>query len=412
MRTQILKRKILLYLYDVQIVQRTKLYQPFTEYDYKHYAKVVHDLIDEGFIEIKRDKRKNYIEITADGKRYAEVLKSKAETEFPVVNKYNSRITKERRKQYADVAGLCLANEIHVMDHPALELLYGENTNEAKAARELFVQQLENGIYYEIMEVRNAYQALYGKTDLVSRSRLVGVIFYKSRIIYVYAISSTLIVWKTIGESRTIDFYNDFFTKSLFLRKHLVVVNKPEVVVVGDSLSMVPALVHGRKKGIKDSDAKIDAALSVVAQGRINAYNLALIFSQAYFIPTTSMGIGMMRVVCALDNKTRDVLFSKWLDKRGYMKMTTRKYTQGIDRQTGRRIIFAPYMDLIELEHYCKQNEKAHFVIPHGTQDAISRTVGPLLESAEDMRGVALKFKSYDENGVAVDGKWLKNGQE
>ena len=54
----ILKWQILQYLLNVGMVQRSKLYQPFMENDYRHYARVLKSLIDDNYVEVKREKEK------------------------------------------------------------------------------------------------------------------------------------------------------------------------------------------------------------------------------------------------------------------------------------------------------------------------------------------------------------------
>ena len=184
----------------------------------------------------------------------------------------------------------------------------------------------------------------------------------------------------------------------------------PRAIIIGSSLKMIPAIIYGRKNGIRRTDIRIDTVQESSAKGRISSENLAQVFSAAYFVPSNKMGISMLKAVCTVTDNVRDILFSKWLDKHGYMRLSSKRYYQGVDRNTGNRFIFAPYIDLIEFRYYKLQDEVAHFIIPNGTQEAVSRVMGPLLKSAENMRGAALKFKPCDANGVILDGNWLYAG--
>lgn len=409
----ILKWQILQYLLNVGMVQRSKLYQPFMENDYRHYARVLKSLIDDNYVEVKREKEKNYLIITRLGRKRLEEEKEEFKNiiDEPIINKTNARITKTRRKLYADAAGLCMANKYHVTGHPRFDLLYGNGSaEEVKDAKEVFAKQLKEGIYYEISEIRNAYQKVFGKSEIASQTRMVGVLFIETRMMYVYCIGDSLIAWKTNGEERATQFYIDFFLKSDVIARLIRIERIPRAIIIGDTLKMVPALLHGRKNGIKRLSSKVDSAQANGAQGRISADNLSKIFSAAYYIPTRKIGINMLRIVCTITDEICEELFSKWIKKRGYMRLSSKQYCQGINRNTGDRVIFSPYIDLIELRYYKRQNEVAHFVISNGTQEAVSRAMGPLLESAENMRGVALKFKPCDENGVVLDGNWLYAG--
>lgn len=408
-----LKIQLLQYIAAAGTIQRSRLRQPFTKSNYRYYAQTLKSLIDDGYVIVIRERKRNYLEVTKLGKKELESKNIELGNVaiMPIINKTNSKITDTRRKLYAEAAGMCFANGYHVSDHARLEFLYGHGTKEEQQeAKKLFIEQLKDGIYYEVGELRVAQKNVYGKSEIANQTRMVGILFVKQELFYVYCIGDSLITWKTTCEERAVQFYLDFLAKSNVICQYVHIEKHPRAIIIGSSLKMIPAIVYGRKNGIRRTDIRIDTVQESSAKGRISSENLAQVFSAAYFVPSNKMGISMLKAVCTVTDNVRDILFTKWLDKHGYMRLSSKRYYQGVDRNTGNRFIFAPYIDLIEFRYYKLQDEVAHFIIPNGTQEAVSRVMGPLLKSAENMRGAALKFKPCDANGVILDGNWLYVG--
>lgn len=111
-----------------------------------------------------------------------------------------------------------------------------------------------------------------------------------------------------------------------------------------------------------------------------------------------------MRLACVMGEKEKEEACDRWFDSvKGVTRIKSLPYHQGT-AANGHRVVYMPYMDLIELEFYRNQGDPCHFVIPAATQEAVSRVMGPLLLSAQSLKGTKLKYRRYDSKGAPVDG--------
>ena len=86
------------------------------------------------------------------------------------------------------------------------------------------------------------------------------------------------------------------------------------------------------------------------------------------------------------------------------MRLNTLSYHQGVTTNgKHERVVYIPCVDLIELDFLKKQNTPCHIVTPKGTQQAIARTLGPLVLSIRSLEGEKLRYKQYDEYGAPVN---------
>ena len=150
---------------------------------------------------------------------------------------------------------------------------------------------------------------------------------------------------------------------------------------------------------------------SVLAVNHANAHNFAKVFSAAYYVSNDKRGIESFRLAAMMTRERSEELCDKWY---GEVPSVTRVrafgYHLGLTSKR-ERVTYMPNIDLIELEYYKKQGEPMHFVIPMGTQEAISRVMGSLLLSAQSLKGNRLKYNPYDKRGAPVKAQPEANGE-
>lgn len=392
--------EVMQYLAASGAVPRKNLYTPFVGYAYRYYARVIKRLLDEGYLELFRQGRLNHVKITPKGEG---VLKDKLEDDVQFLPKNKTGTAKRKRRQslVADVIGLCEANGmvISAAAKPNLAQLYGSAPEEKKKD---FVAQLEKGIFYSSGEIRQAYMQVMGNNEIANWSRLVGIVLLKDNLTFIYSVNQSLIKWMAGSEDRTVRFIIQFLRKSELLQSQIRFFEHPSCIVCGRGMSMIPKIVTGRKWGRVSEDDGSERYKAKIARDHINSHNLAKVFSAAYFVTADRNGVENFRFAALLNEDVKERLCDQWFSS---VATATRvkafDYHQGLTAKR-ERVVYMPYMDLIELEFYKRQGEPCHFVIPAKTQDAVARVMGPLLLSAQSLKGVKLKYNQYDALGALI----------
>lgn len=391
---------ILEYLASTGGVPRKNLYTPFVGYAYRYYAKTVKRLLDEGYLEIYRYERINHIHLTKEGKA---ALADKEKDVLIREPKSNSAKKKRRQALVVDVVGLCEANEIAVCEaeKPKLAQLFAKPISEETET--FFKSKLKTGIFYSSGDIRQAYMQIMGKNEIANWSRLVGIVLLGRSLTFVYSVNRSLIKWMAGSEDRTVKFIIQFLLKSELIRSCIKFYEHPWCIVCGRGFSMVPKIVTGRKWGRVSEDENSERYKARFARDHINAHNLAKVFGAAYYVTSDRRGVDDFKFAAMLNVDTRERLCDKWFSETNTVtRVTAFGKHQGLSSKR-ERVVYMPYIDLIELEYYKKQGEPCHFVIPAGTQESVSRVMGPLLLSARSLKGKVLTYKRYDSMGALVE---------
>lgn len=405
-----LAHKILAYLARAGGIPRKNLYTAFQQQvSYNHFSQITKRLINEGYLEIYREKNLNHIRM---GERGRLELREKARNN-PEDPAWNTTCVKPRNKQekkrielVAGVLGLCEGANIKTLatEKPPLQDLF-ETKNEEKIHN--VKQALNQGVFYSTQEIRKSYSEYGGVGEEFSNwSRLIGIVIIKNKISFVYSINNKLIRWIITCEKRTVDTISNFLLQSKIIRENVCIPQKPNCIIAGKGYSMIPKLVYGRKWGnIKGEEKGIEKHRARVAKDNINAHNLSRVYGSAYYVPIERGGRDLFRVSAQLDENTKRAIFDKWLSDKNktitVVPLETGRYPEGITLNR-EHIVYMPYIDLIELEYHKKQNLPKHFVIPTKTQEAVSRVMGPNILSARNLKGAQIEFSRYDKNGIPV----------
>lgn len=393
---------ILEYLAPTGGVPRKNLYTPFVGYAYRYYAKTVKRLLDEGYLEVYRYERINHIRLTKEGRA---ALAAKEENVVFREPKSNSAKKKRRQSLVVDVVGLCEANGVAVREaeKPELAQLFAKPISEE--AETLFKNRLKTGIFYSSGDIRQAYMQIIGKNEIANWSRLVGIVLLGRSLTFVYSVNRTLIKWMAGSEDRTVKFIIQFLLKSELIRSCIKFYEHPWCIVCGRGFSMVPKIVTGRKWGRVSEDENSEKYKARFARDHINAHNLAKVFGAAYYVTSDRRGVDDFKFAAMLNVDIRERLCDKWFSETAAVtRIAAFGYHQGLTSKQ-ERVVYMPYIDLIELEYYKKQGEPCHFVIPAGTQESVSRVMGPLLISARSLTGAALSYKRYDAMGALIEAR-------
>ena len=434
-RTKTLASDILSYLNENGEVVRKNLYVPFSEYAYQYYARTLRRLIDKGYVETKRVSLNSVTTTRVSLTKKGQELLRDSVGDTP--NKKKDSKTRPRRQQLVvPVTGLCAANGFLVSpdEKPRLESLFppqraagetrgnlrGPNERhpevqegQVEAQKDFFDACLETGIFYSSTELRKAYLAIFAKNEVMNLSRLVGILLFRGSLKYVYSVGEVLIEWRSSCEEKTVKAIQRFLFASPIIRDSLNIEEKdtPECIVVGKGMTMIPKLVYGRRWGRTQEQDVHEKLKSVLAVNHANAHNFAKVFSAAYYVSNDKRGIESFRLAAMMTRERSEELCDKWY---GEVPSVTRVrafgYHLGLTSKR-ERVTYMPNIDLIELEYYKKQGEPMHFVIPMGTQEAISRVMGPLLLSAQSLKGNQLKYNPYDKHGAPVKAQPEANGE-
>lgn len=426
-RKGVLASTILDYLKENGEVVRKTLYVPFSEYAYQYYARTVRRLIDEGYIETKRVSLNSVtttrVSLTEKGRSALKEL-SKDSQEQPA--RPRNRMRARRQQLVVPVTGLCTANGFLISpdEKPNLESLFdtqnvSENSVNAQGAigdnqsscgrqtasqKDFFESCLETGIFYSTVELRRAYIAVFHKNEVMNLSRLIGVVLFKTSIKYVYSIGDVLVEWHPSSEEKTVAAISRFLSSSTIIRGRLgeSIQGTPECIVVGKGMTMIPKLIYGRRWGRAQENDRHEKLKSVLARDHANAHNFAKVFGAAYYVSNDKRGIESFRFAAMMTGELSERLCDKWYNSvDGVTRVKAFGYHLGLTSKR-ERVAYMPNIDLIELEYYKRQGEPMHFVIPTGTQEGISRVMGPLLLSAQSLKGTRLKYNPYDKYGAPV----------
>lgn len=399
---------IMEYLYEVKEIHRKNLSIPFSNYNYKYYARIVKRLIDEGYIEVFKKNRVNYVRLTSEG--LAEYLHKQKMANGKIPKKNSKRQytkgAKRRESLVINALGLCEGCGIITAEDekPPLEELVKNRGAESEYYENEFESCLESGVFYSSKEIRQAYIKVNGRNEIANWTRLVGVVFIKHRMTFIYSIGDTLIKWRSGSEDRTVTFIKDFLIGSDCIKRHIENTKYASCIICGKGISMIPKIVMGRRWGKIEESKDTERYRAVIAKDHINSHNLSKVFSSAYYVPMNKNGVNSFLIACMIGEAEKETACNKWFDSvAGVTRIESLPYHQGVSGK-GERIVYMPYIDLIELEFYKKQGDPCHFVIPKGTQEAVSRVMGPLLLSAQGLKGTKLKYRRYDDKGSPIDG--------
>lgn len=425
--TESLAEEILAYLKQKGEVPRKSLYIPFAGYTYRYYAKVIQRLLKENYVELIRKNELNHLRLTSKGELLLKRKYRETSRDIDAIpkQKLSNAGMKRRQALVDDMEWLCVANGFVLSDPdeamPLAELFRSavgaagsvanqseaeKGTNGSEAQRGMseaeIVAKLEEGVYYSMKEVRRVYTEIIGENEIANWTRLIGIVIYKRHLTFLYSVQGRLIQWRSGSEERTVKFITNFLMMSDILRRYIQFEQIPSCVICGKGKSMIPKIVTGRKWGKITDDQNKEMYRAVLARDHINSHNLAKVFSAAYYVSVTQKGIGDFRFACMLTDGIKESLCEKWFNSiTTATRVQSFGYHQGLTGK-GDRVIYMPYIDLIELDFYKRQGIAAHFVIPSGTQEMVSRVMGPLLLSARSLKGVKLKYNLYDEYGAAL----------
>lgn len=394
-----LRYEILSYLNKVGGIPRKNLYTPFAQSNYKYYARTLTEMINEGEVEVYRYKQLNHVRITEAGKSHLSEGKIE-EVKQSVEGQQENPKSKKAEKRLSlvnDVRGLCEGCGFLVDEKPNLVSLY---SNDDEYLREEWDKAENQGVFYTMGEIRKAYMAIRGQNELMNMARLIGVVILKGHLSYVYAIGNNLIKWLDANERRTIENIENFLFDIEPIRSCLKDTTK-NAIIVGRGYAMIPKLVTGRRFGKIEEENK-ERFRAVIAKDHINAHNLGKVFDCAYYVQASRQGISPFRVAALLSKDTREYVINQWYDTAsGITRVKAYKYTQGINGGM-EKVIYLPFIDLIELEYYRNQGEAAHFVVDKTLSEAVSRCLGPLWITMRDFQGNRLTSRRYDRNGYLI----------
>lgn len=399
--------EILRYLNRAGQVPRKNLYTPFVEYSYRYYARVVQQLLHEGNVKIVRNNRINCVAITESGKAQLANLYADDKEKMRYIQEekriaYTSK-QRKRQKLVSDMEGLCQANGFYISaaDKPKLAELIHASSLDAYTS---FRQAVETGVYYSMNEIRSAYIEIIGKNELANWTRLIGILFFKGHLSFLYSIDKTLIQWMASNEQRSVDFILNFLRRSSAITQTVQFYEHPSCIICGEGMTMVPKLVTGRKWGRTDDDENAERYKAKCASTHINAHNLGKVFCTAYYVPCGKAGVNIFRLAAMLSEPMRERAADSWFTSVSTVtRLNTLSYHQGVTTNLKReRVVYMPCIDLIEFDFLRKQDTSCHIVVPKGFQQATARTLGPLVISIRSLEGEKLKFNPYDKHGAPI----------
>ena len=229
--------EILRYLNHAGQVPRKNLYTPFIGYAYRYYARVVKQLIEEGYLSVTRYNRVNCVAITDKGKaQLTDLFSEDEEMSRNIQEEKKTAYTpkqKKRQKLVSDMEGLCQANGFwtSAADKPSLIALM-KGTKETKDEN-FFKEAVDNGVYYSMGEIRSTYIEVIGKNEIANWTRLIGVLFFKGHLSFLYSVDKTLIKWMATNEQRSVDFIINFLKMSPVITKYIQFFEHPTCIVCG-----------------------------------------------------------------------------------------------------------------------------------------------------------------------------------
>ena len=394
-----LNYRILEYLEGSGGIPRKNVYTPFAKNNYRHFTRTLAALISEGKVELYRYKNLNHVRITEIGRACLNEHRIRQTSEAIGQKKAKPRNKKDenRLSLVNDVRGLCEGCGFLTEQKPDLVLLshFPEQNIE-----EQWLKADEQGVFYTAKEIRRAYKELKGKNEIINMSRLVGVLFLKGHLSYIYAVGKKLIKWLSTNELRTIESIEDFLYGIKAIKNNSKDSSR-SAIIVGRGFSLIPKIVTGRTCG-ESEEGKKEYFSSIRAREHINSHNLQKVFDSAYYVQASRQGVAPFRAAALLSADTRDYLVEKWYSGAvGLTGVRGAKYIQGVNRNM-EKVIYLPFMDLIELEYYRNQREPAHLVVDKTVSEAVSRCLGPLCLSIRDNTGELLNPQRFDINGALL----------
>lgn len=396
---------LLMYLAEVEKVQRKKLYIPFQNFcSYQYFCKTVQRLIQEGYLQLIRSKQKTWVSITEKGiasfKKKTEAILNK-----PIsVKKSSIKTKKEKRRKILinDVVGFCDALDIAYRDwnKPSLETFLRPKTEQEKSD---MLKYLKHGIFYSLKEIRSAFVNLEkGGQEFANWSRLIGIIWYNENLTFVYSIHDSLIKFIYLCESRTIKTILNLFESSDILRP-LIGTGKPNCIVIGENMKMLTCLMYARKNGKILNNENKERFLEKISENAINAYNLQNVFENSYFIPNEKFGVSLFEISLQSE-KEKQKAIDDWYIKNKFFRISSLQYAQGSAvSDLKKRIIYIDTLNLTALNFYKLQNISASFYVPNGTQEEIAKSLGICVNDMYNHQLEPIKFHRYNRQGILLE---------
>lgn len=404
-----LKEHILEYMLKIHSIPRKELRRAFEEYEYTNYSEKVKELIQDGYIEDFRYKGLINLKITSKGidflRENDEEIYSTEKVRKKVLQETATPKSRKRRSMENTVILLCKANGVLTdsSEKPKLINVFTSSSDQLSySEKKLFAEKISKGIFYTTSEIREVEQAMYNNHEIGNWSKLIGIIFKDTTVKFIYNINDSLNYWNAISEKRTVKGILELLTQSSFINEYIEIYDYPDCIICGKGYSMIPKIIYGRKKGKKDVNKATDRYQTLIAAEQTTVENFSKVFAHAYYVSDLRRGTKEFKDAIDITVEKKKEICNKWFRSRNnVIRSNTLRYNQGVS-QKQERIAYMPILDLIELRFLKDQGEKVHLVVPEGTQESVSRVMGPLVLSIRDLTGEKKKYNNYDKNGTLL----------
>lgn len=401
------EQKLLAYLYTVPSIKRKQLAVALPDMPYQCLTRATRTALAHGYAEYITVARCRAVRLTSEGKRYIRTVAGdsldKAKRRAATVKA--DEAGKQRFERRETVRNLCRAAGIE----PAIEKGVSFEdilcfTDKGQAFfRQAFVQ---NGLFFLSDEVsRSIRNSGLAQDEVASTgSRYVGIILNHNGLFIVYNTLDRLMRFPERPE--------DALKNGLVaVLKRCGVFDTPErekvlsrvaAIVVGKSDAMLPKIYRGTKWGVAD-DPRVP---STVIQYLLSLKNLHRHFAKTYLVPANTLGVELLHRTACLPFALVERMKEQWFSEHGaYTVVRSNGYLEAYEKGEREKTVILPILSFEELAYHAAKGERVHVICERGTQEGISRVLGPIVDSMKDFDAQPLPFHRYDSNGVRMDGE-------
>lgn len=414
-----IQNQIILFLASNGETSKKELRLPFSYISNSWFSQKYRQLIADGYIEEHKGSSFTRVRLTRKGFAYVkqeypdrEIAKNAGKNDYN--KRRRKKVISSCRALFAG-AGICVSGK----RKPPLTDLCSNVVKIQSAAESLFDAALKDGIFYSSGELKALALHLNGADDVSYNARMVGVLFFRHDVFYVYAINGKLSQAYASSENRMVQFIGNCLSNipafSRFADRLDTKNSVRRCLVVGTPRGTMTKMFYGTGHGTDTLASDVSAAamkrLDRWKMSHLTYKNLSSLFSSVFFVPGNAAGVAELRVINGAAGNYRELARKTVAG----MKLTPTGACRELcwEPETETNIIPMPYVDMRELDEYYRylnnRSETATVIAPHAYKDPLSRcfreTLGKFIDCDTMQEEDVFRYLA---DGTAADTSYMR----
>ena len=410
MRAGTLEDNILVFLATSGTIAKKALHAPFSKYNARYYSTAYCSLLKDGYIEENKTNRRLMTRLTRKGT--AIVRENHPERNIAPIPASKDYMRKRRQQMLSGAAAVLSASGIIVSgafkpDMMALKRGMDESSADNSQEVKKFKRAVKGGLFINSTELKALCRETDGSSDYLYAARLLGVILFQGRVLYVYNLADKVIELFPKREQKTIDAIEKVLSQISCICDAVKFRDSRSCILLSTSKAMLAKVYLSKteRTGKKGEKERLERWTAVHA----TYPTLSMLFDKIYYASCDANGAKMIR-----DVKRLSVVDPcNALLKRLGCKEDGNCYYMAFEPNLGGVIIPMPVIDICELDAYVKEcisTQQQVILYAHKYYaDVLSRCFGPCLHEFRDSESLEpVDVYRYDSSGNPVGDSYME----